>query len=257
MANLKTGRIRSKPDPRDLQFEDYAKDSTVVVPPVFGHGKSFSDWGMLGNDEYGDCVFAGGGHETMLIDNLASPGAKTGFEAVKFTPENALDDYGAVTGFNPKTGEGDNGTEPRAALQYRVKTGLVDASGKRHKIAAYVAVPLKISTILEATFIFDAVGIGFEFPGPAMEQFNKGEPWSVVEGAKIEGGHYVPIVGRPAAGELAVITWAKRQVMSEAFFSKYVDEAWAFITEESLNAKTQENWGGFDWATLEADLKTV
>lgn len=257
MADLKTGRIRSKPDPRDLKFETYAKDSTVILPARFGHGNSFSDWGMLGNDQYGDCVFAGADHETMLIDNLASPGAKTGFEAAKFTPANALDDYGTVTGFNPQTGAGDNGTEPRAALKYRVKTGLVDATGKRHKIAAYVAVPLTLTTIFEATFIFDAVGIGFEFPGSAMNQFNEGKPWEVVPGAQIEGGHYVPIVGRPEIGKLAVITWAKNQHMSEDFFSKYVDEAWAFITPESLNAKTQKNWGGYDWAQLEADLKTV
>jgi hypothetical protein len=213
---------------------------------------------MLGNDQYGDCVFAGGDHETMLIDNLAS-GGKTGYEAVKFKAINALEDYGVVTGFNPKTGAGDNGTDPRDSFKYRQKTGLVDASGKRHKIAAYVAIPVSsIKKVLEGVFIFDAVGIGFEFPGSAMEQFNNGEKWDVVEGAQIEGGHYVPIVGKPDTGpDLAIITWGKRQVMSEEFFSKYTVEAWGFITEESLNAKTQKNWGGFNWTELQKDLSQV
>jgi hypothetical protein len=256
---LKLGNNFSKPDSRDLQYENYRSAKTaVLVPEVFGHGNTFKDWGMLGNDQYGDCVFAGADHEQMLIANLALPGAPVGVEPVKFTPENALADYGAVTGFDPQTGEGDNGTDPRESFKYRQKTGLIDASGKRHKIAAYVSIPVtNIAAVIEATFIFDAVGIGFEFPGSAMEQFNNGEPWAVVKGAQIEGGHYVPIVGKPSKGNLAIVTWAKRQVMTEAFYKKYTVEAWAFITQESLNAKTQRNWGGYNWEELQKDLQKV
>lgn len=255
---MKLGNNFSPPDHRDLKFETFKTDKTaVLVPEVFGHGKTFEDWGMLGNDQYGDCVFAGADHEQMLVANLALPGAPTGVEPVKFTPENALADYGAVTGFDPATGEGDNGTDPRESFKFRKKTGSIDAKGKRHKIYAYVAVPLDIPTIAEATFIFDAVGIGFEFPGSAMDQFNNGEKWDVVKRAQIEGGHYVPIVGKPAKGDLACITWGKRQVLTEAFFKKYVVEAWAFITPESLNAKTQRNWGGYNWEELQKDLKSI
>lgn len=256
---MKLGNNFAKPDSRDLQYEAFETANTgVLVPSIFGHGNSFKNWGMLGNDQYGNCVFAGGDHEQMLIANLALPGAPVGAEPVKFTPANALADYGAVTGFDPQTGEGDNGTDPREAFKYRQKKGLIDATGKRHKIAAYVSVPVSsLKKIAEATFIFDAVGIGFEFPGPAMEQFNNGEPWDVVQGAQIEGGHYVPIVGKPEVGDLAVVTWGRRQVMTEAFFKKYVVEAWAFITEESLNAKTHRNWGGYNWEDLQKALQKV
>lgn len=259
--DFKLGNNFSEPDDRDIEYDKYAHADTAVgtvnVPATFGHGNSFSNWGMLGNDDYGDCVLAGSDHETMLINNLAQ-GDKVGYEAVKFTAENALDDYGAITGFNPKTGAGDNGTEPRDAFKYRQKTGLIDARGSRHKIAAYVSIPVtNIKDVLEAVFIFDAVGIGIEFPGSAMEQFNSGQPWDVVEGAQIEGGHYIPIVGRPAAEQYAIITWGKRQLMTEAFYQKYTQEAWGFITEESLNVKTKENWGGFNWAALQADLQKV
>jgi hypothetical protein len=253
------GAIFSKYDSRDIRYSDHRNPAGpvgIIVPSIFGHGKTFTDWGMLGNEKYGDCVWAGSDHEVMLIDNLAS-GGETGYEAVKFTDSNALSDY-ASTGFNPQTGEGDNGTEVRAALDYRVKTGTIDATGKRHKIAAYVALELKnIAQLAEATFVFDAVGIGFEFPNSAGEQFNSGVPWSVVKGAQIEGGHYVPIVGKPYAGALACITWGKRQVLTEQFYKTYTQEAWAYITEESLNKKTEKNWGGFNWAQLNEQLKSI
>ena len=229
----------------------------INVPNVFGHGNTFANWGLNGNDKFGCCVEAGGAHETELINNLAAGGV-TGKEVVKITTENTLSDYAAITGFNPATGENDNGTEVRAALEYRVKTGLIDSTGKRHKIGAFVFIePGSIQHLIEAIFIFDAVGIGIKFPGSAMEQFNNGQPWSVVPGSNIEGGHYVPLVGKPAQGDLACITWGKRQVLTEAFYKEYCDEAWAYVTPESLNTKTLRNWGGFNWNQLQEDLQNV
>jgi hypothetical protein len=257
----KFGKRKATYHPNVARYTAYRNASgfPVRVPDIFGHGNSFKDWGMLGNDQYGDCVFAGSDHEVMLLDNLASEGAKTGYEAVKFTAANTLADYGAVTGFNPETGENDNGTNVVEALDYRVKTGLIDAEGKRHKIAAYVALePGNIEHLVEAIFIFEAVGIGFEVPASAEEQFGKNEVWSVVPGnPEIVGGHYVPLVGKPAVGNLAAVTWGRRQVMTEEFYKKYCDEAYAYITEEELNKRTKKNWGGFDWATLQADLQLV
>lgn len=254
----KLGKLPAEYYPKDLRYTSYRNSrAPFTVPSIFGHGKSFTDWGMLGNDQYGDCVFAGSDHEVMLINNLAQ-GDVVNKEVVKFTPENALADYGAVTGFNPETGEGDNGTDVHDALNYRLKTGLIDASGKRHKIAAYVALePGNIEHLVEAIFVFEAVGIGFEVPSSAMSQYDKGEVWSVVPGAQIEGGHYIPLVGKPAIGNLTAVTWGKRQVMTEGFYKKYCDEAYAYITEEELKARDKKNWGGFSWEQLQADLKLV
>lgn len=257
MPELKTGKTPARYLKSTKRFCDYRQaESPITVPSIFGHGNTFTDWGMLGNDKWGDCVWAGSDHETMLLENLANGGV-TGKEIVKFAPENALSDYAAVTGF-AYTEATDKGTDVQEALEYRVKTGIVDASGNRHKIAAYVSIePGNLAHILEAAYIFDAVGIGIEFPESAMDQFNEGKVWSVVKGAQIDGGHYIPLVGCPATGNLAFVTWGKRWVMTDQFFSTYCDEAYAYITEESLNAKTQKNWGGFDWAQLQADLKIV
>jgi hypothetical protein len=235
---------------------------TLDIPSVFGHGNTFTDWGMNGNDLWGDCVWAGGGHETELINNLAD-GGKVGVEPIVITADNSLSDYAASTGFNINAGPSgnnptDQGTDVHDALNYRQTTGLVDSVGNRHKIAAYVALEVgNYQHLLEAAWIFDFVGIGINFPESAMTQFNNGQPWSVVPGATISGGHYIPIVGVPTPGMLAIVTWGKRQLMTEGFFKKYCDEAYAMITLDSLNSKTNENYGGFNWTQLQADLKIV
>lgn len=256
----KFGKADAEYRPSDRLFTDFriAHEASLTVPSVFGHGNSFSNWGMLGNDKWGDCVFAGSAHEVELLTNLASPGAIIGNLVTPFDEKSVLSDYAAVTGFE-YTEETDRGTNVHDALDYRVKTGIVDANGKRHKIAAYVALePGNLEHLRHALFIFEAVGIGFQVPRSAEEQFGRSQVWQVVPGeSEIVGGHYVPLVGVPAVGNLACVTWAKRQVMTDAFFTKYCDEAYAYITEDELNRKSQTNWGGYNWAALKEDLASA
>lgn len=143
------------------------------VPAVFGHENSVVDWQVLANDSVGDCVIAGGAHETMLWN--ASCGKK-----VLFDDKAVLSDYSAITGYNPADPNTDQGTDMKAAASYRRTTGLIDASGNRHKIAAYLAItPGDIKEHYIAMYLFGAIGIGILFPDYAMDQFSQGKAWSV------------------------------------------------------------------------------
>lgn len=244
--------------PHTASFATYeAKAGGLPTPKIpFGHGNTFSNWGMLGNDYYGCCVASGEDHETMLINNL-SHGNVTGKQVVSFTEANTLADYFAMNGVQPGPpgSASDQGTDVQTSLDYRVHTGLIDSVGTRHQIGAYVSIkPRNLQDVLDAIYIFDAVGIGIEFPNSAMDQFNQGQPWDVVQGSSIDGGHYIPLVGVPAQGQLACVTWGRKQIMTNAFFSAYCDEAYAYVTLESLNAKTKKNWGGYSWTDLQKDL---
>jgi hypothetical protein len=258
---LPRGKTEARYDPTTPLYTDYRTTDSIVVPATWGWENQFSNWGMNGNDNWGDCVWAGGAHETELINNLAN-GEKVNDFVVEITAANSLSDYGS-TGFDPNAGPPgnnptDNGTDVQTALQYRQKTGLIDSKGKRHKIAAFVSLEVgNYQQLLEAAWIFDVVGIGINFPESAMTQFNQGKPWSVVPGAQISGGHYIPIVGVPSVTNLYIVTWAKKQLMTEGFFKKYCDEAYAYITQESLEKKSKENTQGFNWKQLQADLKSV
>ncbi len=187
MPELKLGKKPAAPRPTDFKFTEFA--ASIQLPPVpsrFGHGSAYADWKMLGNDHYGNCVWAGAAHEHMLLNKIVHQAD------VSFDDSAVLGDYAAATGFDPNDPSTDNGTDVHDALSYRRLTGIADTTGTRHFIGAYVSLdPKNWEHLAQATYIFGAVGIGFEFPASAMDQFNAGELWDYVAGSKIEGGHYV------------------------------------------------------------------
>jgi hypothetical protein len=241
------GKLPARKDAVKLKLRNYLTPSLLPTPPKdFGHEDLVPlPCNMLGNDQYGDCVLAGAGHETMLWN---AAGGKT----VRFNDSASLSDYSAITGFDPLDPNTDQGTDMQVAASYRRKTGIVDADGKRHKVAAYLAItPGDVQEHLLALYLFGAVGIGIKFPSYAMDQFNAGKPWTRHLVYSIEGGHYIPLVGR-RKGRFVCVTWGKEQPMSDAFFRKFNDESVAYVSLEML--KNGRSLEGFDAAQLQADL---
>jgi len=250
-AALKLGKKPARAGAVRLRLADYLDAAALPpLPPVFGHESLIAPraWGMFGNDRYGDCVFAGAAHETMLL-------AREAGNSVVFSEAAVLSDYAAVTGFDPGEPASDQGADVQQAASYRRRTGILDAAGKRHCIAAYLALePANLTHIYLAAYLFGAVGVGLELPSSAIDQFRRGKPWTVVAGSPDEGGHYVPIVGRRAAG-LDIVTWGAVQVMTEDFLHRYCDEAVAYVSQECL--VDQKSPEGFGYADLIADLAAL
>jgi hypothetical protein len=260
------GKLPPRIDPRTLQFNRY-RTGLPTPPDQIGHENliAAANWGMLGNGPdntvqpgfqgAGDCVFAGGDHETLLWTT-------EGGNPAEFNGKTAISDYSAVTGYvigDPNT---DVGTDVITALNYRRKTGLIDILGNRHKIGAYVALDVSkinagdFSEFDEALFLFGAVAIGIRFPASAMTQFDNGQPWDVVaDDGGIEGGHYIPAVEKYPDGTSDCVTWAKPQRVTAAFWSKYVDEAYAILSPEML--RQDKSPEGFDLAQLQTDLAEI
>lgn len=248
--SLKLGKKPARHGAVQLCLSDYVDMSLLPKPPAeFGHENLIGTaWGMLGNDTWGDCAWAGAAHETMLWTRAAG-------KPVQFTTENVLADYGACTGFDPSKPDTDQGSDMQEAASYRLKTGIIDAAGCRHKVAAYAAIRTgDIELMLRAAYCFEAVAIGIMMPDSAMDQFNDGKPWSVVPGSKIEGGHYVPIVAR-RGGHFIVSTWGALQPVEDDFIRQNNDETIVFFSQDMLNGtKTLD---GFDAEQLMRDLKLV
>jgi hypothetical protein len=247
--HLALGKTPARSGAMEFKLSNYIDRAALPKPPKqFGHEALIpATWGMLGNDRFGDCVWAGAAHETMLWN--AEAGRK-----VAFNDAAVLGDYSAVTGFDPKKPSTDQGTDMVVAASYRRKTGVVDAGGHRHQVAAYLSIkPGDLNEHAIAMYLFGAVGIGIEFPTSAMDQFNAGKPWDVVNRSKSEGGHYIPLVARRT--NLECVTWGRIQQMTSAFFSKYNDESVAYVSLEALkNNKSPE---GFDAKQLQADLAAL
>lgn len=245
----KLGKKDHVDDDRDLRLTKYLR-ALPKPPNVFGHDRLVETWGMLGNDRYGDCVWAGAAHEHMLW-NIAA-----GRLITPFREQDVLSDYAALTGFNPRDPNSDQGTDMRQACGYRRSRGIVDATGTRHKIGAYIALDAgDIEQLKIATYLFGAVGVGIQFPSTAMDEFDEGGTWSYHRNAQIEGGHYIPVVAW-RHGHPICITWGREQPMSKAFFENYCDEAFVMVATDQLD-KTGRTPEGFNVDQLNADLTAV
>ncbi|MFF7130421.1 hypothetical protein [Streptomyces sp. NPDC008240] len=183
---------------------------------------------MYGNDEWGDCVFAEIGHAVNQLTWYA-----TGSE-VEPTDDDILTGYSAVTGFNPNAGPPgdnptDNGTYVQDALTYWRTTGIAG-----HKIVAYASLDVaNLDEIRQAINLFGNISIGMNFPASAMNQFNAGQTWDVVRGAKVEGGHCV-LAGAYDKDGVGIVTWGAETKMTWRFWTRYVDEAWVVLDADGL-----------------------
>jgi hypothetical protein len=249
---LKLGKKPARPDAVRFKFSAFFDKNKLPTPPaVFGHYKNVQEWGVFKNDEYGDCVWAGAAHETMMWGSEVS-------KRVTFTDKNVLSDYTAVTGFNPNDLNTDGGTDMEMAASYRRKTGVLDANGHRHKIDSYIALKKgSISDLMLSTYLFGATGVGIMFPDSAMKQFDAGKIWSIVPGEpEPTDGHYIPVVGRNSAGNILCVTWGRLQAMTPEFYMKYNDESIAYVSLEPLATRLVSP-EGFDISLLRADLKSL
>src|ERR1700688_1002144 len=220
------------------KFTDVFDPSNLPTPPpVFGHHAAVQQYHMLGNDQWGNCVWAGAAHEQYIWS------LEGGTERTRITTQDTLDDYAAVTGFN-YTDDTDNGTYMTAAAKYRQQTGLRDALNQRHKIDAYVSLEVgNLDQMFLAIWLLGAAGVGLQLTQSAEDQSDAngegktGVPWTVPPKRKVVGGHYVSGVGRDIDGNLLLVTWGTVQAMTPDYFSEFNDEGVAYLSLETLDTK--------------------
>lgn len=236
-----------------LKFGSFFDARKLPTPPkVFGHYSKVAKFYGLGNDTYGNCVWAGAAHEHQVWTVAG------GWDRARFTISNTLEAYSAVTGFKKDDPETDNGTDMQQAASFRRKTGLIDSAGIRHTIDSYVALEIgNVDQLVLAMYLMGAAGIGLQLPRGAMDAFDRGEVWDVPKGKiKIEGGHYVPGVGRDRHGNIVYVSWGKVATMTPAFYERFCDEAVAYVSLELLNRQNLSP-EGFDADGLRSHLKAL
>lgn len=238
------------------------KDSQVSLPPApanFGHAETFhgDSWLMLGNGPddsvfpgfkgCGDCAWAGPAHEIMESDKTS------GRPISPFSGKTVVAQYSAYSGYNPQTGDHDSGSNLQDVLRWRQTKGIYDDTGAVHKIGQHVALtPGNLQELWEATYLFERVGIGIQIQEAQQNQFQAGQPWDYVPGSPIEGGHYVPVMGR-----YGLITWAQRKAYTSKFIVNLCDEAYAYIDPELYRQVTGKTAEGYDDQDLEQYLVLV
>ncbi|HUC28724.1 MAG TPA: hypothetical protein VMR80_04030 [Candidatus Acidoferrum sp.] len=246
---LKLGKQAARHDPRTLLLASYVTPALPTPPASFDLTAKVKSWGMMVNDQIGDCTCATAGH--LLMEWTANAGKKM------FTPtdKQIIAAYSAITGYNPATGANDNGAVEIDVLNYWRQSGIAG-----HKIGAYVALePANHIHVMDSVYVFEGCYIGLQLPISAQAQVQNHQPWSVPPGGPTGdgkpgswGGHAIPVVAYDARGVTAV-TWGALQAMTWTFWEAYCEEAYAILSNDYLDGKKQAPQG-FSLQQLQADL---
>lgn len=225
------GRAAPTPDAPRLRLAPHLDlpAALAAMPDTVDWVTPAAPYDMLGNDQWGDCVYAEQGHHLLADSTLGA------HHPVRVTTSDVLTAYSTGTGFDPQAGPPggnptDRGTNMQRAMGQWRKTGLAG-----HRIVAFAEVNVHdLDEVCAAIDLFGAVAVGVNFPASAMDQFNAGQPWDVVRhDGGIKGGHAIHVGGFDrAARTFTLTTWGRVVVMTWAWWQAYVEEAWAVLMPE-------------------------
>jgi hypothetical protein len=244
-SNMKLGRKAIKTDSRTLALGNYLTSALPPPPPTADWTKGITSWGMMLNDNLGDCTIAGAAHAVQVWT------ANVGDMAT--VPDDAVQSYYQQwDGYVPGQSNTDNGGVELDVLNDWQKNGFAG-----HTLSAFADPKASnLAEIRQSIHLFGGVYIGLALPLTAQTQ----DVWDVVRlgGAKAKpgswGGHCV-FVPKYDENGFTCITWGELKTMTVAFWNKYCDEAHTLF---GLNWMTDKGSpGGFDQAQLQTDLKSI
>lgn len=237
------GRLPAQPDRPHLQLARLLAPE-LPAPPVSADWLTpvpVDAWGMLGNDQLGDCTCAGVGHKRIgdaYVNQGRSLTVSTA-DVIKFYEH---------FGYRPGDPSTDQGAVCQDVLAYWHKRGFLG-----EKIAAYAKVNVSnLTEVRQAINLFGQIYCGFTVVQAAEDQFNAGDVWDVVSGSPELGGHCVTVGAYNRAG-LEAVTWGTTQKLTWRFWRAYFEEAWVIIGPDFFDPKTGKDHAGLDLATLKAD----
>lgn len=243
-AQVKLGKLPPKEDPRTLQMAAYLRRKLPSAPLRQDWTVGMTSWwGMMLNNQLGDCTIAAAGH--LIMEWTANLN-----QEIVLADDTILKAYEAVSGYDPASGANDNGAVELDVLKYWRSTGIGG-----HTIEAFASVdPGNWEHIKWSVFLFGGAYIGLALPLSAQNQ----QVWDVTNGPGSEpgswGGHAVPVVAYDETG-LYCVTWGSVLRMTWQFWSEYCDEAYAILSPDWLSQNVDPN--NVDIVTLRKDLELV
>jgi hypothetical protein len=183
---------------------------TVPIPvPVYpiDVSRGITSWGMLGNDQAGDCGEAGQLHYQMA----------TGADPASFDTAGALAEYYAFTGGQ------DTGVVLADFLLWLYNKG---------EILGFAPVDLSNQFQHDALMqVFHGLYVGVSLTPEAMQQFDQGQPWDGTSPDR-QLGHCILQVGTAGVvgGYDVYVTWGADQKATQDWSKACKDEAWVIVT---------------------------
>lgn len=231
------GRLPSTHDPRTLRLSRYLTAPLPPPPTAEMHHLGLDDWGVMGNNDYGNCVIVTAAHAIMHWYH-ATRGITAKIPDAKVISLSRQ--MGALNGYS---------------ILERNKFWR-NAGMWNNTSAAFAQTASTDPTILrQVIHYFGCADVGLAMPRGWQNQ----DPWGTGRGPAYRkyswGGHSVPLVGYDEQ-LFYCVTWGKIQRITPAALTAYCDESYALIDTAWLDAtgRTPEQ---LDMAALEATLASV
>jgi hypothetical protein len=243
------GWTPAPPDPRTLRLEAYTTADLPPAPKAASWMRRVGQWPMLGNDRIGDCVLVTCAH---LVQGWT---AYAGTEYRMPEPD-VVGAYAAITGYNPATGAGDDGTRSLDALNFWRRTGIGG-----HQITAYVQVnPHDLDAVKAGMYLFGGLFVAVDMPRAAATQFRQRKTWTTVpggDGVRGSWGGHAMHAGSYGTTGVTFSTWGRTQRASWHWWNTYVAETYAIVSPDWLDQAAGRSPTGFDLNGLLADLHRI
>jgi len=254
---MKSGKLGKQPkrsDQRTFKLSRYLKISELpAAPPAVDWTKAVPHYGMLLNDQLGDCVIAGMMHLAMgwRANDGQAPAAPSDAEVIAA--------YSAIGGYDPSDPSTDQGCNMLDALKYWRNNGIT-MGGQMSRIVAFAEVDLSNDDeVKTALWLFGGLFSGFQMPKsaqnapswtvPSCGEHGKGKPGSW-------GGHCAPLAAEDSSGGFQAITWGGLMPTAHDFVADYCEEAYAVLSPVWIGQNGKAPCG-FDLAALQADLAAL
>jgi len=208
---------------------------------------------VMGNDSYGDCVFA-------ALNHLA--GVATGNAGALWHPttEQVLADYATVTGFNPADPSTDNGTNEVDALNFYVEHGFANGTRALGWLDVNATDKLEVKSTIS---LFEHALPCLELPDAYVHPYPSGDGfvWGVGT-PNPNQGHAIIIVGYDDARGVLICTWGMLGWLTwDALAALCVASAGGslsiLLTPDMLIKGSMKAGNGFAWQDLVAAFDSM
>jgi hypothetical protein len=232
---FKTGLHPVDPE-KNARFKTALNYGFVYPTPTYpiDRTEGITDWGIMGNDQYGDCgVAAVPGHADMLSAVLVG----------EPLADNTMTTEEIVSLYFQYTGGQDVGVDLGDYLLWLFNQNIIEGFVK-----------IGLDHLDEALATFNVIVVGASLNPGAQQQFANGEPWNVGPTDSpdpMEGHAILYLKAESPDGPNAWCTWGKTQPSTGAWKSACPQQAFAVITEQEAHAV------GFPYAELIADLQAL
>jgi hypothetical protein len=236
---VRLGRYLSKQDSRNLVLSNYTRTSGLVFPAECRWDliKPALNWGMAGNDSYGNCVIATAAH---IIDSD---------ESNEFKIDTTISDKAVIS--LSKEMDALDGYNILDRLKYWRKFSMWDRS-----LWAFAMLRgLDDSLVKYSIFHFGSLDVGVNLPNA----WRNTDVWDTGIGRSFNpgswGGHSVPLLGYDNSF-LYACTWGVIVPMTWPAFHMYCDERYVTLLPSWI-AKERISPSGVDLIALHNDLATI